>query len=409
MIVNSFRRAKAQADTSGGGFDTFDLRLGDLMRGERATLGKSLLDVQSELRIKASYIAAIENADPSAFDTPGFIAGYVRSYARYLNMDPDWAFDTFCAESGFATAHGMSREASSAKPSRTAPAGPPARDIFASSATPFVPRGERMFTGVEPSAVGSVLVLVALIGGLGWGGWSVLQEVQKVRLAPVEQTPVVLTDLDPLAGATAVQPDETAEGPSLAAASPEALDRLYRPQALDVPVLVARDAPISTLNPGTFGSLIPDGVDAALAQAVADAAAVQPQETVAIDLPGELQGPMIQVSEAPQPGVQMVAVRPAWVRVRAADGSVIFEGIMEQGDTFDLPNTEEPATLRVGESGAIYFAVNGQHYGPAGPNGQVTSDLALSVENLTQSYQLADISADGDLAAVVNVAEVVTD
>ncbi len=59
------------------------------MRGERATMGKSLLDVQRELRIKAAYIAAIENRDPSAFDTPGFIAGYVRSYARYLGMDPD--------------------------------------------------------------------------------------------------------------------------------------------------------------------------------------------------------------------------------------------------------------------------------------------------------------------------------
>ncbi len=32
----------------------------------------------------------------------------------------------------------------------------------------------------------------------------------------------------------------------------EALDRLYRPQALDVPVLVARDAPISTLSRGQY-------------------------------------------------------------------------------------------------------------------------------------------------------------
>ena len=77
------------------GFDDFDLRLGDLMRGERATLGKSLLDVQRELKIKATYIAAIEHADVSAFETPGFIAGYVRSYARYLGMDPEAAFDRF--------------------------------------------------------------------------------------------------------------------------------------------------------------------------------------------------------------------------------------------------------------------------------------------------------------------------
>ena len=74
------------------GFDDFDLRLGDIMRGERATMGKSLLDVQRELKIKATYIAAIENADPTAFESPGFIAGYVRSYARYLGLDADWAY-----------------------------------------------------------------------------------------------------------------------------------------------------------------------------------------------------------------------------------------------------------------------------------------------------------------------------
>ena len=118
MIGRGFRRTKAAEGVEAKGFDAFQLRLGDLMRGERATLGKSLLDVQRELKIKAAYIAAIENADPTAFDTPGFIAGYVRSYARYLNMDPDWAFDTFCRESGFATAHGMSAAASSVKPTR---------------------------------------------------------------------------------------------------------------------------------------------------------------------------------------------------------------------------------------------------------------------------------------------------
>lgn len=109
------RRSKREVEVNDGEprwFDDYDLRLGDMMRGERATLGKSLLDVQRELRIKASYIAAIENADPTAFDTPGFIAGYVRSYARYLGMDPDKAYAAFCAESGFTTAHGMAAEAS---------------------------------------------------------------------------------------------------------------------------------------------------------------------------------------------------------------------------------------------------------------------------------------------------------
>ena len=358
MIVRGFRRAKAADDVNAKGFDAFELRLGDLMRGERATMGKSLLDVQRELKIKAAYIAAIENSDPTAFDTPGFIAGYVRSYARYLNMDPDWAFDTFCRESGFATAHGMSAEASAAKPVRMAGgAAVKGNDIFSSSATPYIPANEAMFSRVEPGAVGSMMVLIALIGGLGYGGWTVLQEVQRVQFAPVEQTPTVVSDIDPLAGASAVSTGET-DLAGFAAPSTEALDRLYRPQALDVPVLVSRDAPIGSLNPSSFGAFA-----------------------------------TAQITPA------------AWVRVRSADGSIIFESVMEPGDSYVVPSTEDPATLRIGESGAVYFAVNGTHYGPVGPSGQVTSNVALSVESLTAAYTVADIDGDTALADVVRVAE----
>ena len=171
MIGRRKSRKTEDIDVAPKGFHDFDLRLGDMMRGERATLGKSLLDVQRELKIKASYISAIENADPSVFETPGFIAGYVRSYARYLGMDPERAFDAFCLESGFSTAHGMSDEASSIKKSRaaeiiaTSSAG---RDPFAQPSTPFVPTGDAFLSRVEPGAIGSTLVLVTLLGAIGF-------------------------------------------------------------------------------------------------------------------------------------------------------------------------------------------------------------------------------------------------
>jgi hypothetical protein len=74
---------------------------------------------------------------------------------------------------------------------------------------------------------------------------------------------------------------------------------------------------------------------------------------------------------------------------------------MNAGDTYEVPVTEEPPTLRVGESGAIYFAMNGQTYGPAGARGSVTSNLALSVNELSQTYAVASLEADSDLARVV--------
>ena len=45
------------------GFDSYEVKLGDELRGHRASLGKSLLDVQRDLRIRASYIDAIDEAD----------------------------------------------------------------------------------------------------------------------------------------------------------------------------------------------------------------------------------------------------------------------------------------------------------------------------------------------------------
>ena len=398
MIGRRFSRKQDDEDIEPRGFDDFELRLGDMMRGERATLGKSLLDVERELRIRASYIAAIENADPDAFDTPGFIPGYVRSYARYLNMDPDKAFSAFCAESGFTTAHGMSAEASSRRKSeastrRMAQSKKPV-DPLMSPSTPFVPASESFLARIEPGAIGSALVLLALIGGIGYGGWSVLTEVQRVQVAPVENTPDVLSDLDPLQDVVrSDDPQGEGTGTDVAGGfgAPEAddrLDRLYRPEALDVPVMVARDAPISTLSPSQVGLLRPD-----LPQADRDPIEVAVSEAQ--------ERPSPQVLETPPAGVRMVAVRPAWVRVRAADGTVIFEGIMNAGDTWDVPATEEPPTLRVGESGAIYFNVNGEHYGPAGPRGSVTSDLALDATGLTEGFEVADVAQDQDLSRYV--------
>ena len=395
------------------GFDAFELRLGDLMRGERATLGKSLLDVQRELRIKASYIAAIENSDPEAFDTPGFIAGYVRSYARYLHMDPDKAFDAFCAESGFSVAHGMSAKASVIKkPTREERMNrSPDSDMFNRPATPFTPMGDSFLSRIEPGALGSVLVLVGLISAIGFGGWSVLQEVQRVQVTPVDETPVVLSDLDPLQGALATSPktsgtdeifDNVATNP-MTAPRGDSLDRLYRPAALDVPVLIARDAPIASIDPRNSGTFTA-GISAVQVATVA--------QTGPVDVPSDVVA-VPQVVEGMAPTLRLVAAYPSWVRIRAADGKVIYEGIMNKGDSWDVPATEEPPTLRTGESGALYFAMDGQYFGPVGDRGAVTSNLPLHRQALAELYQPALIEENSALATMVaelqNAAETPTE
>ncbi|WP_112873847.1 RodZ domain-containing protein [Paracoccus endophyticus] len=396
-------RAPSATDQSGTtvmaapGFDDFEMRLGDMMRGERATLGKSLLDVQRELRIRASYVAAIENCDVSAFDAPSFVAGYVRSYARYLGMDPEWVFHRFCEESGFQPTHGMAPSASGPKPQRR-PSDP--AEALANPRALFIPQPESFWSSVEPRAIGSILVMMALVVGLGYGGWSVLQEVQKVNLTPSDQAPAVVATLDPVQDAGAVPEMDMA---SADLPQPEALDRVYRPQALEVPVLTARDEPIAAIDPGLS--------DAASAQATA---ATTDGTLVAAAAPAGqamLIGPELPASQnavrtvAPDaPDVEILAVRAAWVRVSAADGTVILEKTMDAGERFVLPKTEQPPLLRTGNSGAIYFAVNGQTFGPAAPGAQVVKNVELSPVAVTAAYAQADPTADPELAQMIAVA-----
>jgi hypothetical protein len=383
------------------GFDDYELKLGDMLRGERATIGKSLLEVQRELRISANYIAAIEDCDPSAFDTPGFIAGYVRSYARYLKLDPDAVFEQFCAESGFATAHGMSEAASARRTKKygaTIKSAKSSQDdaLFAKSPSAIVSPSAGLFDNLDAGAIGSMAVMIALIGGLGYGAWSLLQEIQKVSVTPVDATPVVLSELDPVSTVQNLEGGIEVTGIDQNQRL-DKLDRMYRPPALDVPILIARDAPISTLDPNRFGSFTqstpetmtssanPSDIDKILSDIlVADVGTTTPKV----------------VADAP-PAVALVATREAWVQVKSASGTVIFETTMRPGDEYVLPQTEVAPMLRAGMSGSVYFAVNGDLFGPAGKGATVAKNIELSVANLTSDYAPADFGADTELARMV--------
>lgn len=393
----------AQTDEGPRGFDDFELRLGDVLRGERATLGKSLLDVQRELHIRAAYVAAIENGDLDVFETPSFVAGFVRSYARYLGMDPEWVYERFCLEHDFQVAHGMSGSAVTNRTPRAAPAhdprGVPLRGVG------LLPDPEPFWHRIEPGALGSVTVLVALILGLGYAGYTVLKEVQRVQVAPADMVPNVVSDFNPLSPGTtgslaAIDTDPLTSAPGTGAAiasgtqsgtsgGAEGIVRIARPQALDMPVLVPRDGPIAAIVPEAAEPAQPAGIstDSAVALALAGAegdAAAAPQVLA--------QGPDT---------VELLAVRPSWLRVRAADGTVVFERILDAGERYTIPRTVEPPTLHAGNSSSVYFLINGQAYGPAAPTAAVVRNVALDVDALRGAYQVADLSRDQDLAVHV--------
>ena len=84
---------------------------------------------------------------------------------------------------------------------------------------------------------------------------------------------------------------------------------------------------------------------------------------------------------------------------------MIFEKILDAGEEFDVPLTEEPATLRAGNAGSLYFSVNGETYGPAGDGPAVIRGVVLAPEALIETYSIADAASDSDLERFIAVAE----
>ncbi|WP_396022184.1 DUF4115 domain-containing protein [Celeribacter litoreus] len=268
------------------------------------------------------------------------------------------------------------------------------KDPFADPNATFVPRGQGFFSRIEPGALGSTAVLLGLLGLIGYGGWSVLQEIQKVTLAPVEEAPSVMSEVAPLGESTQMAALDESIG--LATPSAEAFDRLYRPQALDLPVLVPRDGPIATLDPRSVGVLaVPQPSESesrleALSTQMAEAALIEDE---------------VQVTAEDVPELALVAVLPSWVRVQAADGSVIFEKVLDAGERYVVPSMEQAPVLRTGNAGGMYFSVNGQAYGPIGASGVVVKNIALSVPDVSQTFAAVDLDTDARVADAFAVAQ----
>jgi cytoskeletal protein RodZ len=368
-------------NSESNGRGPYEFALGDELRGERATLGKTLLDVQRDLRIKAAYIDAIENAAPEAFPNPSFVPGYVRSYARYLGLDPEEVYQRFCRESGFSGA--KAAQAAAGVPAARAPGSGGFRPDF-----PLARLQPEGLADIPFPAIGSLLVLLALLAGLGYGGWMVLQNIQRVQFAPIEDLPLAVAEVDVLA---APGPAELAEPALSDLASPvaaTALAELYRQQEAEVPILMPRDGPIAAIDPEKIGPLAGRGAAARLEPAAAQQgpqpAVVAPTSApVGAGLPTALPA-VAAATDAPP--LTVVAERAAWIRVYLENGTILYESILERGETYSPPEGVGAPLIWAGNSGSVYVRVGEALHGPLGRGTRAVRDVVLEPKAIVDNF-----------------------
>lgn len=369
------------------GYDSYTVTLGDKLRGERATLGKTLDDIQKETRLRIEFLLGIENADITAFPAPSFIAGYVRSYASHLNLDPDECFNQFCKESGFI---GLQSEIDGKKRNKVIK---PTKLLDEPILNPQIQKkkiNNGILNNFSFSGLFSLTALLVLILGLGYGGVTVLNEVQKVNLSPINQPPSVQSISSTSIDENSFFDDVESNNTNIASNSD--LEKFYRPTELVLPLMTPRDGPISAIDPAISGVYVED------------------KNSVISE---SNQEDIIQVKKNPQvieedlPSVYVVAQKPAWVRIYEPNGNILFENILDTGQRYEVPQSAQNAMLRAGNSGSVYLMIDNNFYGPLGTATGVAKKVNLRAETILQNYTLVENNLTLPLEPPINTKIVV--
>ncbi len=65
-------------------------KFGDLFSAQRKKKRISIAQASKELVIKSKHLEALENEDWQSLPEAAFVKGYVKSYAQYLGLDPEY-------------------------------------------------------------------------------------------------------------------------------------------------------------------------------------------------------------------------------------------------------------------------------------------------------------------------------
>jgi len=407
--------------------------VGMVLRARRMAQGWDLSQIAGALRIRASYLEAIETAQYKQLPGMTYAVGFVRSYADYLGLDGTEMVQRFKQEST-----GMARRAALTMPS---------------------PAPQGRVPGTGPLLVG--LVALTVLGGV-WYFWrdDVGNMVSRVTQVPEEMlartmpatapepvtapppapvavptppptpAPATVVSAPPAAGNGTTKPGAKPEPPKVEPPKPETVKSeppkpevarpdpnrappplaapavpVSPPQALPPPVASGPVPPQPPLPPlarpaqlqPTQRTVVdtaesPDDTPAppptSLGRAPALSSAPPAEEAAPPPQPQAAAAPTPASSEGKiygaQGGEARVVVRAkgeSWVQIRDAEGQAIFTRVLRPGDVYRVPS-RPGLTLMTGNAGAVELVVDGTAQAPLGAAGIVRRNVPLDADKL---------------------------
>jgi cytoskeleton protein RodZ len=338
-------------------------RLGAELRAQRESLGWALPDLAASLRIRQSYLEAIEAGRISELPGTTYALGFVRAYASALGLPGEQVASRFRSESAEAIV----------KPALSFPAPVPQRGVPA----------------------GALMLLGLLILAGAYAGWYYVSEHQRT---PAETVPPIPDRLLPSqAEKPTPSPQVASILPSTAPPAPAAPGSAPQPAAPPPPSEAAAVPPpgprASVTLPPAASTVAPSSAplpqSAAPQPAAPQPAAPQaPPATAPLPMPSST-APAGSPETANAPADTRIVVKTtadAWVTVKQPNGPPLLNKLMHAGDSWPVPAGKPELTLTTGNAGGTALMVDGTPAPSLGGSGMVRRDLPLDADMLKSGH-----------------------
>jgi transcriptional regulator with XRE-family HTH domain len=299
--------------------------LGSILREAREMKGLTLTDVQDEIRINSRFLDALERGEYGALPTPVHVRGYLRNYARFLELDPAPLLERYEANV-------------SQQPPPPAPEPPeiePAESVAARSEQPFFNPVNVDLDGASSGTESTVrlVIIVALLITIG--------------LAASRFVPLLRGEGDGRDNLPQLIEGILNGGEDEASGEDPVVEENLTPAATSDPIL-----PTGRNNPDTIGT------------SQAAPAPTRPALPATMD----------------EIHLRLDITERTWMRV-TIDGEVVFEDQVTQNEGPFEWDAEVEAHLLTGNAAGVFITINDTEIGRLGGRGEVQEQTWTTTGN----------------------------
>ncbi|CAO3379977.1 helix-turn-helix domain-containing protein [Azospirillum argentinense] len=401
----------------------------DTLRETRESLGYDLREVATMLRIRYPYLQAIEAGRFE--DLPGttYAAGFLRSYAECLGLDPDTILTRYKDE-----AAGRTRSQQLYFPTPVPEGRIPGGTVLLGTMVLagivyggwyYLSATDRSMVDLVPTLPDRLVSLLDTLpfnanqtGGQNSGGQTAALPAPAESPAAPASVPTVIAEAPPApavapvvappaaGGASTAAPVPAAPAPAAPAPTAQVSAAPAKPAAAPAPV-AAQPAPAAPAKP-TASTVAPAPAPAAPLSAPSSTMVnVPPPPAEDDESEGATQEPTPltpaapaiaslppTAPAAPPPAadgalpskvygtqnaasrIQLRATQDSWIQVRDNSGEIIFTRVLKPGDVYRVPD-RSGIRVRTGNAGGLVVVTDGVDGAPMGAVGQVLRDVSL--------------------------------